>query len=112
MGYRGKIAEQEQARWLRALGWTLADIAAELGVSKSSVSLWVRDVEFTPGPRRRARRRAPNALQRRKAAEKAKAAVEEGIDKAREAVESRTAGDTHNGHNREVTDLGGYSSSR
>ena len=45
------------------------------------------------------------------AAEKAKAAVEEGIDKARDAVESRT-GEHHNGHGNEVTDLGGYSSSR
>jgi len=31
---------------------TLADIAAALGVSKSSVSLWVRDVPFTPSKRR------------------------------------------------------------
>ena len=42
-------------------------------MSKSSVSLWVRDVAFQPrldlDPQRRARRRAPNALQRRKAAE-------------------------------------------
>lgn len=46
------------------------DIARELGVSKSSVSLWVRDVEFTPVPGRTgARRRGPSARQRRKAAE-------------------------------------------
>ena len=58
MGYRGKIKEQEQARALRARNRTLADIARTLGVSKSSVSLWVRDVPFTPtlqlrGPHRR-----------------------------------------------------------
>jgi transcriptional regulator with XRE-family HTH domain len=52
MGYRGKLVEQQRARELRAQAWTLPDIAAELGVSKSSVSLWVRDVEFTPNPRR------------------------------------------------------------
>ena len=52
MGYRGKLAEQQRARELRAQAWTLPDIAKELGVSKSSVSLWVRDVEFTPNPRR------------------------------------------------------------
>jgi hypothetical protein len=70
MGYRGKLAEQEQARLLRAQGIPLAEIAARLQVSKSSVSLWVRDVEFTPRPRvDRGRRRAPNALQRRKQAE-------------------------------------------
>ena len=55
MGYRGKLHEQAEARRLRADGRTLAEIAeiAEvLGVSKSSVSLWVRDVAFTPSPRR------------------------------------------------------------
>jgi hypothetical protein len=69
VGCRGKVAEQTKARELRAAGMTLLDIAREFGVAKSSVPLWVRDVEFTPGPRRRARRRAPNALQRRKQAE-------------------------------------------
>jgi transcriptional regulator with XRE-family HTH domain len=51
VGYRGKVVEQERARELRALGWTLLDIARELGVAKSSVSLWVRDVAFEPRPR-------------------------------------------------------------
>jgi hypothetical protein len=70
MGYRGKLAEREQARRLRATGLPLAEIAARLGVSRSSVSLWVRDVAFEPRPRvDRGRRRAPNALQRRKQAE-------------------------------------------
>jgi hypothetical protein len=69
MGYRGKVVEQQRARALRAQAWTLADIAAELGVSKSSVSLWVRDVAFEPQPRRMARRRGPNRLQLAKHAE-------------------------------------------
>jgi len=70
MGYRGKTDEQERARALRAEGWALQDIADELGVAKSSASLWTRGVEFTPRPRRRtARVREPNALQRRKQAE-------------------------------------------
>ena len=70
MGYRGKLAERQQARQLRRSGLPLAEIAARVGVSKSSVSLWVRDVEFEPLPRPpRGRRRAPNALQRRKQAE-------------------------------------------
>ena len=69
VGYRGKVDEQAEARRLRAEGQTLAEIAAALGVSKSSVSLWVRDVEFDPQPRRAGRRRQPNALQRRKQAE-------------------------------------------
>jgi hypothetical protein len=70
MGYRGKLAEQQQARQLRRTGLPVAEIAAHLGVAKSSVSLWVRDVEFSPLPRPpRGRRRDPNALQRRKRAE-------------------------------------------
>ena len=39
-------------RW-RAEAWTLAEIAAELGVARSTVSLWVRDVAFVPRPRNR-----------------------------------------------------------
>jgi transcriptional regulator with XRE-family HTH domain len=69
MGYRGKLVEREAARSLRAQSWTQADIAEKLGVSKSSVSLWVRDVEFVANARRTARRRGPNVLQRRKAEE-------------------------------------------
>lgn len=69
MGYRGKTAEQARARELRAQAWTYDEIAAELGVSKGSVSLWVRDVEFTPQPRRAARRRGPNKLERAKMAQ-------------------------------------------
>jgi hypothetical protein len=71
MGYRGKLDERRQARQLRRTGLPLAEIAARVGVSKSSVSLWVRDVEFD-GPLVRAsrgRRRDPNALQRRKQGE-------------------------------------------
>ena len=70
MGYRGKLSERQQARQLRRAGLPLAEIASRLGVSKSSVSVWVRDVPFEPrlGPVR-GRRRAPNALQRRRQAE-------------------------------------------
>jgi hypothetical protein len=60
MGYRGKVKEQEQARALRAQNRTLADIAQILGVSKSSVSLWVRDVPFTPTLRLRGPHRRPH----------------------------------------------------
>lgn len=68
MGYRGKVAERAEARRLRALGWTMPDIAGALGVSRSSVSLWARDVVVEMGPRRLGPR-PPNALERRKAAE-------------------------------------------
>jgi hypothetical protein len=60
MGYRGKVKEQERARALRAQNRTLADIARTLGVSKSSVSLWVRDVPFTPTLRLRGPHRRPH----------------------------------------------------
>jgi hypothetical protein len=78
VGYRGKTAERERARDLRAEGWTYNEIAAELGVAKSSVSLWCREVqvdEVALAERRRdrsltgnraARRRGPNKLQRAK----------------------------------------------
>jgi hypothetical protein len=71
MGYRGKISERHRAQELRAQAWTLQAIAEELGVAKSSVSMWVRDIEFTPNSHGRtaARRRGPNKLERRKEAE-------------------------------------------
>jgi transposase-like protein len=42
-----KKEEQEQARLLRRGGMSLNDIVRELGVSKASVSLWVRDIELS-----------------------------------------------------------------
>jgi hypothetical protein len=66
VGYRGKVAEQAKAREMRADGMLLEDIAVELGVSKASVSTWVRDVEFTPSKRRYGPRVRPNALMIRK----------------------------------------------
>ena len=62
MGYRGKVEQQEEARRLRAQNLTLATIAEKLGVAKSSVSLWVRDVPFTPSKRRYGPQRRPNRL--------------------------------------------------
>ena len=60
MGYRGKVELQERARELRAGGRTLADIAELLGVAKSSVSVWVRDVPFEPPPGRSPAVRRPH----------------------------------------------------
>jgi hypothetical protein len=69
MGYRGKLREQERARELRAQNLTLQAIADQLGVAKSSVSLWVRDVPFIPSKRRYGPQRRPNKLHDRKLAE-------------------------------------------
>jgi uncharacterized protein (DUF2236 family) len=60
VGYRGKVEEQERAQAMRARNRTLADIAKTLGVSKSSVSVWVRDVPFTPSLRLRGPHRRPH----------------------------------------------------
>jgi hypothetical protein len=57
MGYRGKVREQNEARRLRAEGKTLVEIADALQVSKSSASVWVRDVAFVPSARRTGGRR-------------------------------------------------------
>jgi hypothetical protein len=44
-----KVAEQEMARSLRRdLGLPIKEIARRVGVSVSSMSLWVRDVSLTP----------------------------------------------------------------
>ncbi|TLS40428.1 hypothetical protein FE633_41525 [Streptomyces montanus] len=47
---RAKDDLRERARELREQGWTYNEIQAELGCSKSSVSLWVRDLPH-PEPR-------------------------------------------------------------
>ena len=82
MGYRGKVVEQERARALRAAGWTMLEIAAEVGVSKGSVSLWTRHVDFVPRRGRATpRRRGPNKLQRAKAGE-----IERLLDEGRKRI--------------------------
>jgi hypothetical protein len=80
MGYRGKVEQQEQARAMRARNMTLHDIATELGVSKSSVSLWVRDVPFTPSKRRTGPQKRSHPLREAKLAQIA-ALNAEGLDR-------------------------------
>jgi hypothetical protein len=98
MGYRGKLREQHQARELRAQAWTLQEIADHLGVAKSSVSLWVRDVEFNPKPRRTDRRYGgkppgPNKLHQHKLAE-IERLKQEGLERLADLTEQefRVAG--------------------
>lgn len=69
MGYRGKVEAQHRARELRAQSWTLDEIATELSVAKSSVSLWVREVEFAPKPRQRSASAKPSSLHTAKLAQ-------------------------------------------
>jgi hypothetical protein len=52
MFVQAKEREQAEARRLRSeLGWSLARIARELGASKSSVSVWVREAVSASGRR-------------------------------------------------------------
>ncbi len=69
MGYRGKLVERERSRELRAQGRTMPDIAAELGVSRGSVSLWTRDVDVVMGQRRLRDGPRPNRLRDARLAE-------------------------------------------
>ena len=54
--------ERERPANFAPKSWTLLDIATELGVSKASVSVWVRDVEFVPKPRNRGHPLAPSRI--------------------------------------------------
>lgn len=47
MAGKGKDSERRQARELSSQGWSLKAIAKHFGVSRSSVSRWVRDVALT-----------------------------------------------------------------
>ncbi|HEU6443997.1 MAG TPA: hypothetical protein VFL61_02955, partial [Gaiellaceae bacterium] len=42
-----KTKERAEARRLRRIGWSVREIEHHLGVSRSSVSLWVRDIRLT-----------------------------------------------------------------
>jgi hypothetical protein len=42
-----KLEEKNAARDLRKQGYSIPDICKRLGVSKSSVSIWVRDIQLT-----------------------------------------------------------------
>ncbi|MFI2424692.1 hypothetical protein ACH5A7_11410 [Streptomyces sp. NPDC018955] len=53
---------REKARELRLQGWTYDQIQVELGCSKSSISLWVRDL---PKPERKRSREEASAIARR-----------------------------------------------
>ena len=47
-----KTIEQKRARELRAQGCSVKEIERALGVSRSSASVWVRDVALTDEQRR------------------------------------------------------------
>lgn len=47
MSYTGKLKLKLKAQVLRSRGFSVREIQSRLGVSRSSVSLWVRDVHLT-----------------------------------------------------------------
>ena len=47
MGYAGKLKLRLEAKSLRKKGLSIKVIQQRLGVSRSSVSRWVRDVQLT-----------------------------------------------------------------
>ena len=42
-----RFEEKQRARELRGLGWSYNDILKEVGVAKSTLSLWLRDIPLT-----------------------------------------------------------------
>jgi transcriptional regulator with XRE-family HTH domain len=68
-----KTEERQRARKLRAQGWSVREIERQLGVSRSSVSVWVRDIHLEDAQRRRLARKT-NVGQLAAAARKASTA--------------------------------------
>lgn len=64
-----KKDEQKRARSLRRKGTSLNEIARELGVSKASVSVWVRDIELSEQQKKKisARGRSVESVEKRRA---------------------------------------------
>jgi transcriptional regulator with XRE-family HTH domain len=93
-----KTDERRQARELRAKGCSVREIERRLGLARSSVSLWVRDVELTAEQRAAlmARMRTSQAAARERKAAAARAVrktyQDEGRVMARERDGSYAAG--------------------
>jgi transcriptional regulator with XRE-family HTH domain len=93
-----KTEERMFARELRAAGWSITEIERQLSVSRSSVSLWVRDVELGPEQLKRLlahTRLGPLVAAERKAAtarEIRRGYQEEGRSLARERDATYAAG--------------------
>jgi orotate phosphoribosyltransferase-like protein len=65
---RRKAVEYDEARRLRRAGWSVPDIASKLGVSRGSVSVWVRDLP-RPGDTLTPDQRAAESMRRRELAD-------------------------------------------
>lgn len=95
-----KAEKRKEARRLRHSGMSVKEITDKLGVAKSSVSLWVRDIELSEEQRLALKRRNPIYMGQHKGskvvAEKHRGYrrqyQEEGRQKAREAKPLHLAG--------------------
>jgi len=90
------IEKYEQARRLRRTGQSINRIAEELGVAKSTVSLWVRNVELSPRHREQLREnsasRARSDKWRALCRERRRRWQEQGRKRAREGDPLHVAG--------------------
>ncbi len=92
--------EREQARQLRSAGMSVKDIAKQLGIAKSSVSLWVRDIELSAEQKLVLKNKHPNYdaavkgsnTNHHKALQQRIAYQQEGRAKARESDPLHLAG--------------------
>ncbi len=64
-----KLIEKEKARSLRKKGYSINQIVKEMGFSKASVSIWVRDIRLTKAQRKKLseRGRSVESIERRRA---------------------------------------------
>jgi transposase len=86
-----KTDERRTARELRSQGFSVREVAAMVGASQSSASLWVRDVQITPGQRRAldARGERGRALSRASKAAAARAVRKDHQDEGRRLARER-----------------------
>ncbi|WP_433827342.1 resolvase [Actinoplanes sp. CA-015351] len=94
---------RERARALRGAGWTVPEIAAELGASKSSAYLWTRDMPLDATPEEAAARRSRHS---RRVAEARWAPYRQARDQEREVTRARVSGWVGELSDREVILLG------
>jgi len=80
-----KNIEKRKARDLREKGWSMNDIKDKLHVSKSSVSLWVRDIELSDKQKQELSRRGF----KKEAIEKRRKVILERAEKRRRGVVDR-----------------------
>ncbi|MCR4275315.1 MAG: hypothetical protein NUV83_00970 [Candidatus Wolfebacteria bacterium] len=89
-----KQAEKQKARELRAYGYSLNEIAKNLNVSKSSASLWVRNIALTKDQEKTLSKRAVklSVVEKRRATRLARetATRENLIDQAQKQVKKIT----------------------